>query len=156
MRSQDLSRQLQVLEGLIDKSDDLHDDLELLGHWGRYLCVRAAGFLENALREVLSSHARTRAQPQVARFAQKMLERITNPKAERFISTLQFFDPEWGHALEQYLDEEDGRRKNAIDSLMANRHLIAHGKNTGISVKRVEEYLEQSVQVVRYIEDLCA
>jgi hypothetical protein len=53
--------------------------------------------------------------------------------------------------LESYLNEDDGRRKNAIDSIMANRHLIAHGRQAAISVVRVREYLKSSVEVVEFL-----
>jgi hypothetical protein len=148
MRNLELRRQLDALNALIAKSEDFGEDLELLGHWGRYLCVLAAGFLENALRELFANHVRQRADPQIARFAQKALERLTNPKADKFVTTAERFDPAWGRVLKDYLAEDDGRRKNAIDSLMANRNVIAHGRGAGISVSRVRAYLKDSVQVL--------
>ena len=51
------------------------------------------------------------------------------------------------------MDEEG--RKDAIDSIMANRHLIAHGKNSGISLVRVKDYLEKSIEVIEFIENQC-
>jgi hypothetical protein len=48
----------------------------------------------------------------------------------------------------------EGRRE-AIDAIMANRHLIAHGSNSGITLVRVKEYLSKSVQVIEFIEEQC-
>ncbi len=45
--------------------------------------------------------------------------------------------------------------KEAIDSIMANRHRIAHGRDSGITVARVREYLDKSVEVVEFIEAQC-
>jgi len=45
--------------------------------------------------------------------------------------------------------------RDAIDAIMANRHLIAHGKDSGISLVRVEQYLKKSIEVVEFIETQC-
>ena len=50
---------------------------------------------------------------------------------------------------------EDNGRKDAIDSIMSNRHLIAHGKDSTISLVRVSEYLKKSVEVVEFLEHQC-
>ncbi len=53
------------------------------------------------------------------------------------------------------LFEDDSSLKDAIDSIMNNRHRIAHGKHTSISVTRVREYIEKSVKVIEFIEAQC-
>ena len=127
--------------------------MELQAHWARYLCVLSAGFLENALADVYSSYARSCANPSVANYVEASLGRIQNPKADRFLQIARAFNVEWQESLEHYLSE-DGR-KDAIDSIMANRHLIAHGKDSGISLARVADYLGKCVQVIEFIESQC-
>lgn len=39
---------------------------------------------------------------------------------------------------------------------MKNRHAIAHGKNTSISVAQVEKYFEKCVEVIDFIENQCS
>jgi hypothetical protein len=46
-------------------------------------------------------------------------------------------------------------RKDAIDSIMNNRHLIAHGKDSGITVARVNDYLRKCIEVIEFIEAQC-
>ena len=43
-------------------------------------------------------------------------------------------------------------RKDAIDTIMANRHLIVHGKNSGITVARVSDYLDKAEEVLEFLE----
>jgi hypothetical protein len=131
------------------------EDLDLQGHWGRYLCILCAGFLENALREVYGDLARARAAPEIAGYVGKALEGVQNPKAQRFVEIAGSFDPEWGKGLEEFLGMDDGHRRNAIDSIMSNRHLIAHGRNSNISVSRVREYLSAGIEVVEFVETQC-
>ena len=76
-----LVSQIDSLDALLERTEDATGgNIGLMGHWGQYLCVLTAGFLENALQEVYGDYARTMASPQVARFATASLERITNPK----------------------------------------------------------------------------
>ena len=154
MRNRELSGQLASLESLLDRTDEATGgDIELIGHWGRYLCVLTAGFLEKALAEVYGQYVRAAASPAVANFATRRLEGISNPKAGRFLETARSFSKRWGEDLDAFLNEDDQRRRNAIDSVMNNRHQISHGQGTRISVGRVREYLPGCVEVIEFIED---
>lgn len=154
MKNTSLVRQLQRLNWLIDNTRRAGgDQLELQAHWGRYLCVLVAGFLENAIGEIYSEYARRAASEPVAKYVASVVLRIQNPRAQRFIDTAKSFKPEWGEELEQFLSENG--RKDAIDAIMANRHLIAHGQDAGITVVRVKDYLEKCVQALEFIETQC-
>lgn len=156
MTNPELRQQLDRLKALFEKARDMTEDLDLQGHWGRYLCVLAAGFLENAIREVYADRARRHASRDIASFVMQSLDRIQSPKAQRFIDVAATFDKDWGQLLEDFLSEDDSHRKNAIDSIINNRHLIAHGRNASISVARVQEYLKASVEVIDFMEGQCA
>ena len=153
MRNRELARQLDSLKSLLDRTDvATGGDIELTGHWGRYLCVLTAGFLENALRETYGEFVKHTASPQVAKFAMAKLDGISNPKAGRFIETAESFSSIWAEGLKVFLDEDGRRRRNAIDSIMSNRHQIAHGRSTQISIGRIREYLPDCIDVVEFIE----
>ena len=154
MRNRELAAQLDSLKSLLDRTDEATGgDIELVGHWGRYLCVLTAGFLENALAEIYSQYVRDAASPAVANFATRRLEGILNPKSGRFVDTANSFRKRWGEDLDAFLNEDDQRRRNAVDSIMNNRHQIAHGQATRISVGRVREYLPGCVEVIEFIEN---
>jgi hypothetical protein len=70
--------------------------------------------------------------------------------AEKITIIARSFDVRWVSALEAYL-EENGR-KDAIDSIMNNRHQIAHGKDVGITIARASGYLHESIEVLEFIE----
>ncbi len=154
MRSRSLISQKQRLDWLIGEAPKFQgDQLELQSHWARYLCVLAAGFLENALSEVYSKYAKTSANPQVSNYVEAVLGKIQNPKSRKFLDTARAFDRSWEESLLTFIDT-DGR-KDAIDAIMSNRHLIAHGKDSGISLARVQEYLKKSIEVIEFIETQC-
>jgi hypothetical protein len=155
MVNQELKKQLQRIEWLLRHTPEATaGELELQAHWGRYLCVLAAGFLENAIGLVYSDYAYRVAPPTVASYASSQLFRIQNPNANRFIATARDFRSDWAEELEQFLENEG--RKEAIDGIMAQRHQIAHGRDVGITVARVASYLRRSVEVIEFIEEQCA
>ena len=154
MQNRRLRSQRDGLKSLLDRTDEaVGNDIDLIGHWGRYLCVLTAGFLENSLKEVYSDFVGRASSPKVTRFAATKLDDISNPKAGRFVETARSFDQAWAVELEAFLNEDDSRRKNAIDSIMNNRHQIAHGGSVQISVGRVREYLPGCIEVVEFLED---
>ena len=156
MRNRELVRQLQSPKSLISRTDvATWQNIELQGHWGKYLCVLTAGFLENAHREIYTEFVINAASPPVANFASATLENVQNPKSQRFVETAGAFNSKWADDLGRFLDGDAQARRNAIDSIMANRHLIAHGRNTSISVVRVKDYLDRCVEVIEFIEAQC-
>lgn len=155
MQNRELVKQYARIVKLInDTNTSTYGDLELQGHWGKYLCVLVSGFLENAISTVYSEFVSQSASPHVTQYTQKSLDKIQNPKASRFVSVAYQFKKKWGQELEQFFNDYP-ENKQAIDSIMTNRHQVAHGKTTSISVNRVRDYLEKSVQVIDYIEAQC-
>lgn len=156
MQNIELNKQYKTLETLISKTKEFSgESIELQGHWGRYLCVLASGFVENAISHVYIDFVSNAASPHVIQYTTKSLESIQNPKAQKFINTAYNFKKEWGEEIEVYF-KDNPDIKDAIDSLMQNRHLIAHGKNTGVSVSRVSQYLEKAKALIEYIERQCS
>ena len=129
-------------------------DFEMRSHWAKYLCVLSAGFLENAITEIYGDFVRTASSKPVADYAMSHLSRIQKPKASRFIEIAGLFKSAWAAALESFI-ASDGRRE-AINSIMANRHEIAHGKQPGITLTQIKNYLDRAVDVIEFIEHLCS
>ncbi len=155
MQSHQLNKQYkQIIKLIEDTRASCGDSLELQGHWGKYICVLAAGFLENAIGEVYIPLVSSSSSPAVSNFTQRVLEKVQNPKSSKFVEIARSFKKEWGEELEGFLNE-DTDLKDSIDSIMRIRHLIAHGKNTSVSVVKVKEYLERSVQVIEFIQKQC-
>ena len=155
MRNHKLTVQLFRLRQLIDKTGNATQDIELQGHWARYLCVVAAGFLETGLQTIYSDFADRSASVPVARYASGRLSRVSNPNAQRFVDVAGAFSSRWRDELEDYLNADAPSRKDALDSIMNNRNQISHGGTVGITVHRVRDYLDRSVEVLEFIEDQC-
>ena len=128
-------------------------DLELLGHWGKYACIACSGYVEYALRFSLQSHIKRKAAPEILCYMNKSLDGIQNPKAEKFVKTLYLFSNNWGAQVEIFF-QNNAESKSAIDSLMANRHLIAHGRPCSVSLGQVEGYFSQVNLAIDFVESL--
>jgi hypothetical protein len=151
MNTRELQRQHGQLLALISRtSTACASDLELQAHWAKHMCVLSAGLVENAVELIYGEFATKKSSQPVANYARSVLSRIQNPKTERFIELSRSFKAEWGNDLEAFVND-DGR-KEAIDSIMANRHLIVHGRSSGISMARVKDYLAKAVTVLEFIE----
>ena len=161
MRNAELRKQYDGILSLIQSTAAATSgNITLQTHWGKYICVLTAGLLENSIKEIYGEFIRNTAansknSPAVAKYAASTLAIIQNPKAERFVRTARSFSDEWGRQLQTYLNDANGQRKNAVDSIMDNRHRIAHGKNATISVSRMAGYLKTAAEVIDFIESQC-
>lgn len=154
MRTRELVRQHDRIRQLLAKTDSASDgDLELQSYWAQYVCIRVAGFMENALAEVYSEYARVSSNQKVASFVSGTVSKIQNPNAQRVFETARKFSADWSDELESFLASE-GRRE-ALNSIMTNRHQIAHGRDSDITIPRVRDYLKKCVEIVDFLERQC-
>jgi hypothetical protein len=152
MRTPEVERQRARLTSLIARVGHTVPlkDIEMQAHWARYLCILVAGFLEVSLRLLFSAYARHSASPRVHRYVESRLKSLQNPKAETVEQLAGQFDPGWQTAIKLFLEAKG--RKDAIDSIMANRHLIAHGRDSGITTANVNRYFLLIVEVLEELE----
>jgi hypothetical protein len=130
-----------------------HADLETQADFARYLCVLVSGYLEKSLSELIQEHSRQHGGPTLQRFVEKSTRRFTNTNCQKLKDLLGSFNADWRSKLDAVLIDE---LKDAIDSVISLRHLIAHGGSAGVTLSRVREYYLQIQVVVDEISDLCA
>ena len=91
--------------------------------------------------------------PKISNYACNMITQVRNPNSQKFIEIAGMFEPTWREELEKYMS--DNGRLEAINSIISNRHLIVHGKDSGITLARLKDYLMKSIEVIEYIEAQC-
>jgi RiboL-PSP-HEPN len=149
--NQEVWRYRQRLDGLFKRTGQIQD-LELQAHWARYLCVLTSGLLEVSVRVLFGQYARQASAPSVAKFVEERLEDFQSAKMNNICTLTRQFNPAWADKLE--LDTA-GELKDAVDSIVANRHQIAHGRDVGISHAQMKVYYDRSVEVVELIRAWC-
>jgi RiboL-PSP-HEPN len=140
------------LDALFDKICSLSGDIELQAHWSRYLCVLVSGYLETSVVAIFGAYARDRAAPNIVNYVINKLDGFQNPNMTKIIDLSNSFNPSWGQTIRQ---QTDGELKDAIDSISANRNLIAHGKDTGITFSRIFTWYKRAIHVIELIEQQC-
>jgi hypothetical protein len=126
-------------------------EFELRADFSRYLCVLVSGYLEQSLRNAAAEYVRFRASPTVANFAIKSTDRISNLNTDRILGFLISFDPSWEVPLNALLVDEV---KDAINSVVALRHGIAHGQPGDLTYERIARYYGQVKRAIAEIEKL--
>ena len=127
-------------------------DLELQSHWCRYLCVLACGFLENSVESCLTEYAKRRSDDCVSNYVQAKLFGFQNPKMGVILDLFGSFNPEWRTRLDL---ATQGQLSDSVNSIVGNRHKIAHGDSVSLSFGSLKAYYKDSLKVVEIICSIC-
>lgn len=138
------------LDHVMKLADRIDGDDQLSAEYAKYLCVLVSGYVEESLRVLLLSYLARKSSPNVARFVATQIKGITNLKYSKLKSVLESFSPDWGCKFESVVDDS---RRDALDSVVTNRHLIAHGKHTSISLGRIGGYYGLIKRVVKDLSE---
>lgn len=128
-----------------------HSELELRADFARYLCVLVSGFLEQSVRNATADFVKRRAHTVVANYVVKGTDRIANLKTTKLKEHLVAFDPSWQLQLDALLTDE---AKDAIDSVVALRHGIAHGQPADVTFERIARYYSEIKRTIAAIQQL--
>ena len=121
------------------------EDDEIKSHYSRYLCVLVSGYLEESIRLILKGYTSEKAHGNIANYFNVTTSNLTNLKTEKICNLLNMFSSIWKDSFLDILTEEE---KDAIDSVVANRHHIAHGRDVGVSPARVISWQKNIKKVV--------
>lgn len=152
MNNREAVRYRQQLDHLFKRIAAYREDLELQSHWARYLCILTSGFLETSVRSIYGQYARTKSAPFVANYVDGQLKRFQSPKMENILELTRSFSTDWEERLR---DAVEGEPKDAVDSIVSNRHNIAHGKSVGITYHTVRRYYGNAIKVIELIDAQC-
>lgn len=125
--------------------------------WSKYLCILVSGFIEESLRILLEEYTTKHAAPVILNFVSREVKEITNCKASKIGSILQRFNPTWES---DFLDQIQNKSrianeiKDSLDSVVANRHQIAHGRNVGLRYATVSTYYQNVKKAVETMEEV--
>ena len=147
----EITRQRQRLDDLFKKAKSL-PDAEAQSHWSRYLCVLVSGFLENSVRITYTEYARQRANSSVADFVESRLRQFQNPKMGTILELAGGFSQEWKQRLEK---DTNGQLSESVNSIVGNRHKIAHGESVGLTLHTLLQYYGDALKVVDLLRQQC-
>ena len=135
------------LDRVFESSKEINDD-EIKSHYARYLCVLTSGYIEESVKIIIRIYAKTRGHSNISNYINTSTNTLTNLNSDKLGKVLNSFNSEWRDKFEAILTDEE---KDAIDSVVANRHQIAHGQNVGVSYVRVKEWYKNIKKVIEKI-----
>lgn len=155
IHNEELRKQSERILRLIKSAEDsFEEDDEMRSHIAKYVCILCSGFLENAVHSIYVDYVKKEtASPSIISFATTNLNKILNPNSEKFRAIAKSFRADWEPVLTRYLQEEE--RSTALNYIISDRHKIAHGKDSDITLTRIREYHLKTVDVIKYIERQC-
>jgi len=136
------------IEALFKKVEKIDDD-ELKSHWARYLCIRVAGLLENSIQSMIVKYAKARGSSEVSNFIETKSRSLTNMNCEKISQCLGAFNKNW---YDKFKTDFSSEGKEAIDSVVGNRHLIGHGGYSGLTYCRMKDYYGKIRSILSEIE----
>ncbi len=125
--------------------------------WSKYLCILISGYIEESLRVLLESYTAKNSSQYIRNFVSTEIKSITNCKTKKILDVLRSFNQHWEQDFNDKITAKSrisDEIKNSIDSIITNRHSIAHGKNIGISHSTVYNYYENVKKAVEILEDV--
>jgi len=140
------------LDDLFNSVGTLGANPELQSHWAKYLCILVSGYLEVAIKEIYREFVGQRADRRVLSFVEAQLNGFQNPNVQKISELAGGFDKDWGKEISDSLDEE---LRDHINSIVSNRHQIAHGRDVGLSYTRMRDYYQSSLKLVDLIKRQC-
>lgn len=136
------------LDRVFEVSDGIEDD-EIKSHLSRYLCVLTSGYIEESVKILTRDYVSINSSPFISNHLNSSIGNLSNINSEKLCQLLNSFSGSWRESFENVLTDSE---KDAIDSVVANRHLIAHGINVGISYIRIKEWHKEIKRVVEKIK----
>jgi RiboL-PSP-HEPN len=127
-------------------------DVEMQSHWSRYLCVLISGFIENSVELCLSEYSRRVTNDVVSNFVSCKLRGFQNPKMGLIAELFGSFNPNWKVQLEA---ATQGQLSDSVNSIVGNRHKIAHGESVSLSLSTLSAYYADTVKVVKLLQETC-
>ena len=141
----------QRLDHLFRKVSSVTDPASQ-SEWSKYLCVLVSGFIEESLRVLLEEYVDSSYSPgEIKSFIGQHLKNITNCKTGRIIEILSKFSVDWSDDFESQTSQ---RIKDSINSVVATRHDIAHGKNTGVTYTTISGYYSEVKKAIDILENI--
>lgn len=139
------------IDSLYSRIDGI-EELEMRSEWTKYLCVRTSGYVERSVSFILVKYTEGRSDNKVSNYVESRLNRFTNPKFGKVRSLFGKFSQSWKRQLEKRV--EDSTRE-ALGSVVANRHQIVHGGSPNISYVRLKSWYEECKRFITLIYDIC-
>ena len=146
------SRRLETaIESLREESRSADVSDATRARMAQLLAVWASGYLEVSCRDALVAYTRKRADPSVVKYVQRKLKRFPSPKLNNIIAEISNFDEVVANDIESFAEGQIGE---SVNSIVAIRNQIAHGRPSSVSLARMGAYVDDATRLVKRIQHM--
>lgn len=140
---------IDLLFGYFDLAET---DEYFKSHIAKYLTVIISGIYEDLIKRGIDSYlVDTNAEVEIRNYVGTSVSvGFRNPDSQNLKSLLKKFSPDWSDRIR----EVDSTSLDAIDSIVNNKNLIAHGANCEITYDAIKEYYKNSKVVLIEIDKM--
>lgn len=126
---------------------------ELQSHVAKYLTVLISGMYEDIIRNIVKEYIQKEVNAlQIKNFMNNTIDNsFRNPAHQNLKGFFNRFDKDWMKKLDEKLEKKD---IDALDSIVAQKNLIAHGENSCITLGDIKKYYEYSKNIIIEIDSL--
>jgi hypothetical protein len=146
----------QRLDNLFQRISTIQDPY-YQSEWSKYLCILVSGFIEESLRVLLEEYSYKHASSNILNFVASEIQDITNCNSNKIAKILGKFSSNWETDFVSQIQAKSKKPdeiKNSIDSIVATRNQIAHGKSAGITYTKVSDYYENVKIAIEILDNI--
>lgn len=125
-------------------------DPELTSDLAKYITVLSAGLIENTMEEVVLEYGRQFRDTRMDTYLAGRMRSFNNPQRNRILDVLSSFDGNWGLRAKAFL-AVNATHTVALESIMSNRHQIAHGGFSGVTLGDIRRWLLDVEPIVQFL-----
>lgn len=126
---------------------------ELQSHVAKYLTVLISGMYEDIIKHIVKEYIQKEVNAlQIENFMNNTIDKsFRNPDHQNLKGFFNRFDKDWMKKLDEKLE---GKDIDALDSIVNQKNLIAHGRNSNITLEDIKKYYESSKNIIIEIDSL--
>lgn len=135
------------------KLAELESEDEVKSLLANFLCVRTSGLLETFIKGRISDYLDKKVTKEVKRYISLKMKDITSLNANKIVSVLDTFSKSWAISFQSYIDSHE-QEKNSLNSIISNRHNIAHGQKSSVTFTNMKQYYVDIKAVIKELNNI--
>lgn len=147
--NQELQRIFHLIEGLGHMSP-------IVPFLTNYAIVKSCGTAEYCFKTIISDIHLGQSSQIVNYIDNTIRNSSMNPNLDNICKTLKKFDITWNDLFKEKLNSHENtqRIKTSLDSLNSARNSFAHGQTPPSSFENIRTYFEDTVEVLKILDDI--
>ena len=132
-------------------------DEQLKSHVAKYLTVLISGMYEDMIKKIIDqlifNEMFVENTPQFFKkfISDKVNKSFRNPDQSNTKGLLNSINKEWTKTLNQIIDTKSW---DALDSIVRQKNLIAHGNDSAITFNEIKIYYDNSIGIIKELDRL--